>query len=202
MLKLRKEIAARLENVPKAWVQRYKEKLRDHDLGPRANVQRIDNLEELRQRRDLLPPPITYQHKTGVSPTDPEHRAISCKLMTGYTRDGVKEYCENDHIFQAEMGGNETPIKRFSPHNIHAFEVNGKHKCISRALLKTFDKNPNSVIANDFQRDVRGDNWPEMHIQAWKPVLLPRPFRVPFHVAAQCGTKLRLPTKSDRKEYS
>ena len=191
---LRNTITTRISQIPKSWVNKYTEKLADNNINPSANINQINNIDNLRRRRQLLPPPLVYQHmRSAAHPSIPEHRAASCKTMARHTRDYVKSHCDNDTVISTTTGM-PISIKRFAPHNINAFRVNGKLQCLSKALLKHLHKS-DYTLSQSYQRDAYNDEWPE---------LLATPtnvsnFRIPYHVMEECDMKMRVPSSQNRR---
>ena len=131
--------------------------------------------------------------RSASHPSVPEHRATSCRRMTRHTREYVKSHCDNATITSATTG-NPLSVKRFAPRNIHSFSVNGRHECLSKALLKMLHKH-GYTVAPSYQRDARGDEWPEMLGASTSG----GNFRIPYHVAEECGTRLRVPSADNRR---
>jgi hypothetical protein len=132
--------------------------------------------------------------KSAAHPSIPEHRATSCRRMTNHTRDYVKAKCDNDTILSVNTYS-PSSIKRFAPHNIHAFKVNNKLQCISKALLKHVNKFGDYTVAQSYQRDAFNDEWPELIGSTGMGN-----FRIPYHVAEECDTKLKLPPANTRRK--
>lgn len=192
---LRDTISTRLAAVPRSWVQEYNLKLVKNGINVDADINHIHNVDNMRTRARLLPPPVTYVHmRSAAHPSIPEHRATSCRRMTRHTREYVKTHCSNDTIFSATTG-NPLSVKRFAPHNIHTYNVNGRQECLSKALLKMFHKN-GYTVAQSYQRDARGNEWPELIAASTSG----GNFRIPYHVAEKCDTSLQLPPANNRRQ--
>jgi hypothetical protein len=192
---LRATISTRLAALPRSWVEKYNLKLVENGINVSADINRIHNVDNLRTRARLLPPPVKYVHmRSAAYPSIPEHRATSCRRMTRHTRDYVKTHCSNATITSATTG-NPISVKRFAPHNIQAYSVNGRHECLSKALLKMFHKH-GYTVAQSYQRDAHGDEWPELIGASTSG----GNFRIPYHVAEECDTSLRVPPPDNRRQ--
>ena len=193
--KLQKVIVERLLEIPESWKARYYDKLREHGINVRSRVQHVNSLNSLQKRVDLLPPPTSYQHhRNSRHPSQVEKRATRCKSFKHNTRDYVARHCTNNKILSPNNGMWPEHIRRFSPKNIVGFDVDGEMQCLTTDLLKFYHKN-GYTFDQTYQQDTKNNNWPEMLVDADSS----RRFRLPFHVASQCGVDLKYPADTTKR---
>lgn len=203
---LKQDITSRLSNIPPSWVERYKNKLEERSINSNANINVINSLDNLKERKRLLPPALEYVHRrgrAGQNASPPEHRASVCKNMRNHSRDYVGRTCSNKNVVcanpRATGYGLPTSIKRYSPKNVNAYTVNGQTKCLSKSLLKHLYQH-DYTVANAYQTDASGDNWPELIATGVQGHGAPDNFRIPYHVLEECGEKFNVPPAGRRRK--
>ena len=188
-------ITHRLSSVPESWRRKYDSKLESEGMRPEGL--HSAPLEELERRRYLLPPDVEYRHHTSKThPSSVERRATSCIPMFRFNRDSVSKNCPNKTVLSSNTY-TDVGIKRFAPKNVRAYKVGDSLQCLTRSLIQTYHSK-GYTVDNSYQNDASAREWPEMIVSAGegKPH-----FRLPFHVAAECGDSLHYPKDPSLRKH-
>lgn len=161
--KAKKDIAERLEEVPESWRQRYRRLLADRGIG--ASAAHVTSLEQLRTRVQLLPPRPVYVHMRNADhPSLPEPRVLAAMTRDRFERGDNKRDCSNTSALSPStfLFPERANVARVKPSNLLALALPGGHvECVNVNALRKLHKH-GYVLAQSYQRDARGDHWPEM----------------------------------------